>query len=128
MLDRAAALANTRGALKGLGVRLCLDDFGSGICSLAHLRSYPLDGIRLDRSLTARRDRGPADCAVVRALIDLGRSLGLKVTLKGVEDAEHLHQLRQLSADEIQGFYCGSPLPANRLSVWLDEATPEPLS
>lgn len=128
LLDPAADVANTLAALKGLGVRLCLDDFGSGLCSLAHLRSYPLDGIRLDRNLTAKRERVPEDCAVVRALIDLGRSLGLTVTLKGVEDSEHLRKLRQLPADEIQGFLCGSPLPANRLGIWLDEPTPEPLN
>ncbi|WP_282281111.1 bifunctional diguanylate cyclase/phosphodiesterase [Pseudomonas sp. PS02302] len=128
LLDPAADVANTLGALKGLGVRLCLDDFGSGLCSLAYLRRYPLDGIRLDRSLIARHHQAPEDSALVRAMIDLGRSLGLRVTLKGVEDADHLRQLQHLPADEIQGFHCGAPLPADRLDAWLDELATESLS
>ncbi|WP_295519271.1 EAL domain-containing protein [uncultured Pseudomonas sp.] len=127
LLDPAADISNTLAALKGLGVRLCLDDFGSGICSLAYLRRYPLDGIRIDRSLISRHDRAPEDGALVRAMIDLGRSLGLTVTLKGVEDADHLRQLQRLPADEIQGFHCGQPLPADRLGVWLEESAPAPL-
>jgi diguanylate cyclase (GGDEF)-like protein len=115
-------LENTQGALstlhglKALGVRLSLDDFGTGFSSLAYLRSYPLDGIKIDRSfITHLIDHG-TDQAIVQAVIDLGRALGIRVTAEGVETLEQLECLQRHPCDEVQGFHFSKALPAEQLA------------
>ncbi len=89
--DRAAEALRR---LRALGVRVCLDDFGSGHCSLGSLTSLPLDEIKVDRSLVRRLAARPGDVAVLRSVVELGRGLRLDVVAAGVEDATTWHLLR----------------------------------
>lgn len=97
--------------LKGLGVQLWLDDFGSGHSSVSHLLHFPLDGLKLPGSfikplLTDQRAR-----AITRSIIDLAHELGLKVVAEEVEDEEQLEFLHQAGCDYIQGFLFSKPMP-----------------
>jgi diguanylate cyclase (GGDEF)-like protein/PAS domain S-box-containing protein len=93
-------------ALADLGVQLALDDFGAGSASLAHLRDWPIDLVKLDRVLVA----GEAD--VLRAVVELAGALGLETVAEGVETAEQLALLERLGCRRAQGFLLGEPEPA----------------
>jgi diguanylate cyclase (GGDEF)-like protein/PAS domain S-box-containing protein len=117
MLDDADGALETLNSLKALGLRLHMDDFGTGFSSLGYLRSYPFDGIKIDRSFVAGIGKNPDDRAIVQAIITLGQSLGMIVTAEGVETAEQLERLRGDACDEVQGFHFSRALPAHELSL-----------
>ncbi|MFJ3486782.1 EAL domain-containing protein [Pseudomonas sp. NPDC090202] len=114
-LDHAHGALATLTALRALGVRLSLDDFGTGFSSLAYLRNYPLDGIKIDRSFISNLTVRGNDQAIVQAMIDLGRSLGITVTAEGVETLEQLECLQLRHCDEVQGFHFSKALPPEQL-------------
>ena len=94
--------------LHARGVKIALDDFGTGFSSLAHLRDYPVDIIKIDRSFVAALG-DPDSAALVRATIGLGKSLGLTVVAEGVENEQQHRRLRELGCDQGQGFLYGRP-------------------
>ena len=110
--DSASALTIMNG-LKGLGVRLSMDDFGTGYSSLGYLRTYPFDGIKIDRSFIAdlKGDTRETGIAIIESIIGLGRALTLTVTAEGVETDEQLQDLRSVTCDEAQGYLLGRPMP-----------------
>ncbi|RAU44617.1 MULTISPECIES: EAL domain-containing protein [unclassified Pseudomonas] len=116
LLDHAQGAKAALTALRTLGVRLSLDDFGTGFSSLAYLRQYPLDGIKIDRSFIAHLTERGNDLAIVQAMIDLGRSLGMTVTAEGVETQAQLECLRRHPCDEVQGFHFSRAVPADQLA------------
>lgn len=98
--------------LRHLGVRVALDDFGSGPCSLAHLRDLELDTLKLDRHLIARLPDSPRDAALVRMVIDLCKQYGLLVIAEGVETLEQYQWLQTHGCEYVQGFLVARPLIA----------------
>ena len=96
--------------LRALGVRFCLDDFGTGFSSLSYLRRLPIDSIKLDRSFVAEFETDPKALAVARNLIRLGRELDLSVVVEGVERATQVALLNAIGAELVQGFYYHKPL------------------
>jgi diguanylate cyclase (GGDEF)-like protein len=107
------------GRLRAMGLRLSLDDFGTGHSSLAYLKRLPLDEVKIDRSFVAGMIEDENDAVIVRSTIDLARNLGLDVVAEGVEDAATLHGLHALHCDVAQGFHLSRPLPADELDAWL---------
>jgi EAL domain-containing protein (putative c-di-GMP-specific phosphodiesterase class I) len=105
-------------------VRLSLDDFGTGFSSLAYLRKYPLDGIKIDRSFISHMTERGNDQAIVQAMIDLGRSLGITVTAEGVETLEQLECLQRHPCDEVQGFHFSKAVPADQIGRLMAQAQP----
>ncbi|WP_447651119.1 bifunctional diguanylate cyclase/phosphodiesterase [Pseudomonas abietaniphila] len=124
LLDHAHSALSTLTALRALGVRLSLDDFGTGFSSLAYLRKYPLDGIKIDRSFISHMTERGNDQAIVQAMIDLGRSLGITVTAEGVETLEQLECLQRHPCDEVQGFHFSKAVPADQIGRLIAQAQP----
>lgn len=98
--------------LRSLGVRVALDDFGSGDCSLAHLRNLELDTLKLDRHLIARLPGSTRDAALARCVIDLCKAFGVLVIAEGVETLEQYHWLQANGCEYVQGFLVARPLIA----------------
>lgn len=103
--------------LRNMGVRVALDDFGTGYSSLTHLRRLPLDTLKLDQAFVRDLGGGQDEAVeIVRAIVSLGRSLGLTVVAEGVESERQLGELRALGCHEVQGYYLSYPRPAAELS------------
>jgi len=105
--------------LRKLGVELSLDDFGTGYSSLAHLKTLPVGELKIDRSFVSRMREDDTDSAIVYALIQLARKLGLTLVAEGVEDRATMEALRALDCDLIQGYLISRPLPAADIEAQL---------
>jgi diguanylate cyclase len=110
----AGAAAILRG-LKDLGVRLAMDDFGTGYSSLAHLRRFPLDVIKVDRSFVAGLGDGQGS-SIAGAIISLAHALGLRTVAEGIEDDEQRRAVLALGCDVGQGFHFARPMPVDDLT------------
>jgi diguanylate cyclase (GGDEF)-like protein len=97
--------------LRAKGVRLAVDDFGSGYTSLSHLRTFPIDSLKIDQSFIRQITASPAERSLISAVIGIGRSLELRVVAEGVESQDELTYLLESQCDEAQGFYLGRPVP-----------------
>jgi diguanylate cyclase (GGDEF)-like protein len=111
--DAVAALRR----IKRMGVRLVLDDFGTGWSSLSYLKRFPLDGVKIDREFVSGLGVEPEDTAIVSAVLSMARALGLSVIAEGVETEEQLEWLRKLDCPYAQGFLLGRPMPSEELDA-----------
>ena len=118
MADPARAVALLH-RLRDLGVRLSVDDFGTGYSSLSYLKRLPVQEVKIDRSFITPLREGGEDVAIVRAIVDLGRHLGLEVVAEGIEDQETWDLLASMGCDFGQGWHLGRPMPAADLFSWL---------
>lgn len=101
-----------------LGVRLAIDDYGTGFSSLSRLKSLPFSDLKIDRSFVRDLVNDKADQAIVRSTIELARRLGRTVTAEGVEDALTLQRLASFGCNSAQGFYLARPLPPREFEAW----------
>ncbi|MCA1804966.1 MAG: EAL domain-containing protein [Xanthomonadaceae bacterium] len=106
-------------ALDAIGVRLSIDDFGTGFSSLSHLKRLPVDELKIDRSFVQDMERDESDAILIQSIIDLAHNMGLRVVAEGVESAGALEMLEQLGCDMAQGFHISRPLPAREFEAWL---------
>jgi diguanylate cyclase (GGDEF)-like protein len=106
--DRGLALLRR---LKALGVRISMDDFGSGYSSLSYLQAFPFDKIKIDRAFVVNLGRNPQSAAIIRAVIGLGHGLEMSIIAEGVETIEQLGFLANEGCDGVQGYLIGKPLP-----------------
>ena len=111
--------------LRANGIRIAMDDFGSGYSALWYLRELPIDEVKLDREFIGSIVTDRRAAAIVRAVIDLTHVLGMSTVAEGVEDVDTVHRLRELGCDVAQGYYYGPPATADALVAAL--TTPDPL-
>ncbi|WP_132252928.1 putative bifunctional diguanylate cyclase/phosphodiesterase [Methylobacterium segetis] len=111
-------VAGTLERLHAAGVRVALDDFGTGYASLTHLKRFPVDEIKVDRSFVNDLTHDANDAAIVTAVLQLGRSLGLAVTAEGIETPEQVEFLRGGGCTFAQGYLYGKPVAGSRVP-WL---------
>ena len=109
--------------LQRLGVRISLDDFGTGFASLNHLRRFPLNRIKLDQSFVQELPGNPDHCALARAVITMAHTLRLRIVGEGVETAEQLAFLRDEGCDEVQGYFVSKPLEAPEFRALLERGS-----
>ncbi len=114
------------GRLRASGVKVWLDDFGTGFSGLSHLRRVPIDGVKIDRSFIADILRDPDDLALTTAIIAMAHSLGITVVAEGVEKEGQYDILRERGCDLAQGYWLGHPLPVEGLLDLL-QASAEPV-
>jgi len=118
LLDDRAQTRRYIEQLKALGVRIALDDFGTGYSSLSYLHTLPLDKVKIDRSFIVDLTRSQRSLALLKGVVDLSRSLGLAVTIEGVETFDQLKTLAsEIKPDLVQGFLFGSALTASGISA-----------
>lgn len=107
------------GRLKDLGVRVAVDDFGTGYSSLAYLKRFPVDMLKVDKSFVDGLGENPEDMAIVEAVVNLARALGLRTVAEGIETTGQLDRLRVLGCELGQGYYFSRPLPTHKASALL---------
>lgn len=115
-ITETSLMQNTDGAalalreLKSLGITLSLDDFGTGYSSLSYLRRFPIDTLKIDRAFIRDISSDPSDAVLVRAIIELAHSLGMRTVAEGVETSDQLQFLRTHSCNFAQGYFIARPL------------------
>jgi diguanylate cyclase (GGDEF)-like protein/PAS domain S-box-containing protein len=114
-------------AIKNLGVRLAIDDFGTGYSSLAHLKRFPIDTLKVDRSFIREVHKDAEDRAIAEAIIAMGKTLSLTVVAEGVETPEQQAFLSDKLCDEMQGYYFSTPVAAQDFAELLQGYSPKPL-
>jgi EAL domain-containing protein (putative c-di-GMP-specific phosphodiesterase class I) len=101
--------------LRSMGVCVALDDFGTGYSSLSYLRSFPFGKIKIDKSFVRDLMTDNGSISIIRAVVGLGQSLGMKTIAEGVETQEQLDRLREEGCDEVQGYLFSRPRPAHEV-------------
>jgi diguanylate cyclase (GGDEF)-like protein/PAS domain S-box-containing protein len=114
-------------ALKQIGVRISVDDFGTGYCSLAYLRRFPVDDIKIDRSFVEELGRLPTSGTLAASIVTLADALGVAAVAEGVETAEQLSILRDLECQFAQGFLMSRPIEPDAVAQLLARTAPAPV-
>jgi EAL domain-containing protein (putative c-di-GMP-specific phosphodiesterase class I) len=123
MLQETEEILATLHGLQALGIGVALDDFGTGYSSLSHLRRFPFDRVKIDRSFVCELGRTENDCAViVRAILGLCAGLGIAVTAEGVETEEQLEWLVAEGPVEVQGYFLSRAVRAEAVPALIGRA------
>ena len=121
LLDTSAVARENLVRLRNAGVKLALDDFGVGFSSLSHLRDLPIHRLKIDRSFTVECMRDARTLTIVKAVIEMARSLGIAVTAEGIETQAQQTWMQHLGCDSAQGYLFARPMPADEfLKIFLD--------
>ncbi len=123
LVKDSATVMKTVERLKALGVMFSIDDFGTGYSSLAYLKKFKIDKLKIDQSFVREITHSASDAAIVHAIVEMARSLGLKTVAEGIESKEVLDCLRLCGCDEAQGYYLGRPMPAEDFEKILRHAS-----
>jgi EAL domain-containing protein (putative c-di-GMP-specific phosphodiesterase class I) len=119
MLEDPLLAAERMAELRRLGLKLSVDDFGTGYSSLTYLRGLPVDEVKVDKGFVDGLVHDPADRAVVRAVVDIAHTLGLRVVVEGIEHEEQMPILTSLGVDEVQGYLHARPMAFAEVLAWL---------
>ena len=111
LFDNGEILANILGEFRKMGIRILMDDFGSGYSSIAMLKELPIDELKLDKTLVEQYDASIKGQKILKSITELSHELDLKVVAEGVETKEEYDFLEKINCDYIQGYYCAKPMP-----------------
>ena len=118
VMSRSRLVLETLEGLRDIGVRLSLDDFGTGFSSLGYLRSFPIHRLKIDQSFVREAHLNPVNASIIRAIVALARSLSIEVVAEGVEVDEELALVRDSGCDESQGFLHAKPMSGDAFVAW----------
>lgn len=110
LMDRGEKTIELLGGIKAQKIQLIIDDFGTGYSCLSYLHRFPIDALKIDRSFVSSIDAQGNNCEIVKTIITLAHSLGIKAIAEGVETSYQLAQLRNLGCDEAQGYFFSQPV------------------
>lgn len=127
LIKESEATADTLKYLRALGVRVAMDDFGTGYSSLSYLQRFPFDKIKIDKGFMQRTTTDADAFEIVKAVIALGRGLGMTITAEGVETQEQFDRLVAEQCTECQGYFFSPPRPATEARRLLARFNPAPL-
>jgi diguanylate cyclase (GGDEF)-like protein len=119
LMRNVEATATKLCAVKELGVKIAIDDFGTGYSSMAHLQSFPVDALKIDRSFVAKMTRSSQSETILQSLVALGRALSIETLAEGIEQTHELTALQDQQCDSGQGFLLARPLPSSETSAFL---------
>jgi len=119
LMSDTGDMVRTLEGLKALGVKLAIDDFGTGHSSLMHLKRFPIDKLKIDRTFVRDTPDDADDCAITAAVIDLARNMGITSIAEGVDRREQLDFLRSRGCEEAQGYLFCRALPPDEIAKWL---------
>jgi diguanylate cyclase (GGDEF)-like protein/PAS domain S-box-containing protein len=119
LMDDLSAVRDALQRLRALGVRIAVDDFGTGYTSLGHLKDLPIDRLKIDRSFVKDLPADAGSAAISRAIIQMARGLGMRTVAEGVETPQQRAWMQAQGCDEVQGLLDGAPLPAAEFEAWL---------
>jgi diguanylate cyclase (GGDEF)-like protein len=119
LMSNAEETARRLAELKALGLRIAVDDFGTGYSSLAHLRQFPVDVLKIDRSFTSELEAGSQSEILLNTLVELGNALSIETTAEGIERAQDLSMIKSKNCDNGQGFLFARPLSAQDADSFL---------
>jgi diguanylate cyclase (GGDEF)-like protein/PAS domain S-box-containing protein len=120
LMENPDLIIQILGEIRALGMRIAVDDFGTGYSSLAYLHRFPLDVVKIDRSFVTSMLTSHESLQIVKTIIDLARSLHLRVTAEGVEREEHYEKLRELGCDYSQGYLWSKPVEASAATQMIE--------
>ena len=113
--------------LRDLGVRISVDDFGTGFSSLSYLRNFPIDSLKIAKPFLDGVPASAQETALVSGIVELGHTLDLDVVAEGVERTEQLDALKEMGCDRVQGFLLARPQGPKRIEEWLEsKSAPAP--
>jgi diguanylate cyclase (GGDEF)-like protein/PAS domain S-box-containing protein len=119
LMSDTSDMVRTLESLKAMGVRLAIDDFGTGHSSLMHLKRFPIDKLKIDRTFVRDTPDDADDCAITAAIIDLARNMGITSIAEGVDRREQLEFLKSRGCEEAQGYLFCRALPPDEIADWL---------
>ncbi len=122
MVDLGRAMENLN-RLREIGIRLSIDDFGTGHSSLSYLKKLPVNELKIDMSFIKDMDEDDDDAVIVKSTIDLGHNLGLSVVAEGVEKESTWNRLLKMGCDSAQGYYMSHPIEQTELTRWLQKTS-----
>ncbi len=121
MMTADDSAQKTLAQLRSLGVKISLDDYGTGYSTLSRIMSLPIDQIKIDRSFVSNMRFSPKDKMIISSTIELAKNLDLEVVLEGVEYKQQIDMLRSLGADIIQGYYLSTPQPIEKIKAFIEQ-------
>lgn len=125
LAQRLAARLRKRGweialnSWRALGLKISIDDYGTGQSSLAYLQNLPATELKIDKSFVADLAANDRNAIMVRSTIAMAHELGMKVVAEGIEDADCLARLHEMGCDTAQGWHIGKPMPATHIAAFL---------
>ena len=125
LLEDSPGTRQVLGTLAGLGVRVAMDDFGTGHSSLSYLKRFDIDTLKIDRSFVSELPHDAEDVAISAAIVAMGHTLKMRVVAEGVETTEQARCLHKMGCDEMQGYLLSRPLAGPQLLSWMQEREDE---
>ena len=120
LMNSSQEITSILGEMKKMGIKLSIDDFGTGYSSLSYLKRFPVDKLKIDQSFVKDISIGGGDSAIVKAIINMGHSLSLRVIAEGVETEDQLNFLTAHDCHEVQGYYYSKPLIAEEFKSFVE--------